>query len=111
VRVDAAGRAEVRHGSDRARAAGGGTPSSTATKPVLLLSSNGYVFDLVDHQAIESAMARAIGVWHGIRKTSGIWCSTECGPIARGHGPGGITSAFTTTSGTHERHLEQLIHR
>ena len=26
---------------------------------------NGYVFHHVDHEAIESAMARAIGVWHG----------------------------------------------
>jgi starch synthase len=26
---------------------------------------NGYVFHQVDHQALESAMARAIGLWHG----------------------------------------------
>jgi pimeloyl-ACP methyl ester carboxylesterase len=30
-----------------------------------------------------------------IYKTSGIWCSTERGPIARGHGPARTTSTLT----------------
>ena len=49
-----------------ARQAGSPTPSPTATTLAILPSSAPATsFEHADHQAIESAMARAIGLWHG----------------------------------------------
>ena len=56
-----------------------------------LYERNGFVFRQVDHMALESALARAIGLWHSHLSSSVTWSSTGCGPTTRGPGRARIT--------------------
>ena len=64
MRLGAIDRAQVRHGADRASVRGLAdtvVDRDYGCEPPELRT--GYVFHQVDHQALESAMARAIGLW------------------------------------------------